>query len=133
VKAEVEAFTAALRTGNLTDLVDVGRTLKEPPYALVLPGTTDDDQTRLTGPYAAENQLYAVRCVGESLEAALAVAQEVDNRLRPPPMKFGLELDIPGRSCSPIERGATDTYPTDEEQPSHWVALALYKFTSEPT
>ncbi|WP_371031269.1 hypothetical protein [Pseudoclavibacter sp. JSM 162008] len=130
---ELDAFVTALRTGNLADKVDVGRTRKEPPYALVLPGSTDDEQTRQTGPHAAEQLVYAVKCVGESLDAALLIAAEVDKRLRPPPMKFGVALDVEGRDCSLIERGATDTYPIDDEQPSDWVAVVLYKFTSEPT
>ncbi|MBB2956788.1 hypothetical protein [Pseudoclavibacter helvolus] len=133
MKRELDAFKAAIATDALADRVDIGRTKKPAPHVLISPAIPEDEQTRMTGPYSAEQLLFAVRCTGTDLAQAMWHAEEVDERLRPAPMKFGIELDVEGRVCSQIERGPTETFPDDDTRPTVWVVLTLYRFTSEPS
>src|SRR5699024_10531253 len=101
---ELDAFKAALDTGVLA-----GRVFDGDPegdwYVSVIPGRNADEQDRHTGPDATEVLQFTVRSVGDTLERAVWVDEQVDSRLRP--NRVGITLDVPGRSCGRIQRRAS--------------------------
>lgn len=125
MRAEVRALEALLATVGVV----LGDDPLPAPYIRVVPQRNADEQARLTGPLATEVIQVAIGSVGETRDQALWLDDRVDAVLRP--RAKGVRLTVPGRSCSPIERRASDLS-TDDSATRVWEAVTLYRFTSDP-
>lgn len=131
MRAETQALKVLLDAGQLAGLVHVGQAPADtsPPYLVLEPQRNSDEQARLSGPRSRETIQIAVRSVGETLDQAGWIDEHVDRACRP--NGWGVRLTVPGRSCSPLDRRATDAGPDDSAH-RVWEVITSYRFTSSP-
>lgn len=99
------------------------------PYAVVIPARNADIQSRNTGANAVEHMQFTVMSVGQDVNQASWLDERIDSVLRP--NRKGVELTVQGRSCTPLERRATDLSP-DDSADRVWESVSSYRFTSTP-
>lgn len=126
MRAEIDALVDLLEQAGI---VYVGDAEGPPPYLRVVPQRNPDEQARLTGPRATEAIQVAVGAVGETPVQAMWLDERVDAILRP--RGVGVRLVVPGRSCSPVERRASDMS-ADDSAGRVWQVVSSYRLESRP-
>lgn len=128
MRAEVAALAQLLESAGVVHVGDVPPDA-ERPYIRLVPQRNADEQARFTGPHSSEVVQVAVGSVGVSPDQALWLDERVDGLLRPAGM--GVQLEVPGRACSRVERRSSDLS-SDDSSERVWQAVSLYRLTSRP-
>jgi hypothetical protein len=103
------------------------------PYVLIHPERDQDEQHRATGPWVHRRPSWAVHAVAESAEAAEMVMGWVDDRLRPPPNRWGVVPVVEGQVTKRIKRDdLTGVLVDDSSLPAVCYVVASYSFESAP-
>jgi len=140
--AETQAFRELLEDSRYSIVVSIVSAPDRPedppttpalPYVVIHPERDQDDQERVTGPTVHRRPSWAVHAVGESAEAAQMVMGWIDDKLRPPPARWGIVPVVPGQRTKRIRRDALFGVDVDDSTlPAVCFQVASYAFPSEP-